>query len=268
MAEAGRRVAIEARGMSVGYGGRAVVADLDLSIPEGAFTAIIGPNGSGKSTLLRALAGLLPLSKGSLHIRGHSVANMSRKALARQLSFLPQSPQAPEGLTPLHLVRQGRYPHRSMLRSWSEEDEECCTHALLVTGLSKLKDRPLETLSGGQRQRAWIAMTLAQRAGILLLDEPTAFLDIAHQIDVLELLVGFVRNQETTTVAIIHDINQAVRYADHVILLKDGMLFAQGAPPEAITESTIAKVFHVKANKSTDPVHGVPFFVPYSLERP
>ncbi|MGQ4274675.1 ABC transporter ATP-binding protein [Terrihabitans sp. B22-R8] len=246
---------------------RTIVDRLDLAIPEGSFTALIGPNGSGKSTVLRTLAGLITPTGGEVHLRGRPVAKMPRKAIARQLSLLPQNPVSPEGLTVIDLVRQGRYPHRSLLRGWSVRDEEAVQEALVNTGLRDHAEQALDTLSGGQRQRAWIAMTLAQQAEILLLDEPTTFLDISHQLDVMELLSGLRQRRKTTIVAIVHDINLAARYADNVIALHKGRIYIAASPAEAVTGQMLSDVFGIDATLLTDPGTGSPVVIPNSVNQ-
>lgn len=250
------------RGLSAGYGRGDVLEALDIDIPAGQFTALIGPNGCGKSTLLRALCGLLPARSGEVHLDGRDLSRIPSKRIARRVGMLPQGPVAPEGLSVEELVRQGRYPHRSLLGQWSRRDEEACRRAMELTGLTALAERPLEALSGGQRQRAWIAMTLAQETGILLLDEPTTYLDLAHQIEVLDLVVTLVREQGTTAVAVLHDIGQAARYADHMVAMKGGRIVAKGSPEAVITEATVSDVFGVTARVIPCPVLGVPTVVP------
>jgi iron complex transport system ATP-binding protein len=253
---------ITAQGISVGYGRGAVVEDLHLAIPEKSFTALMGANGSGKSTLLRTLAGLITPMGGTIQVAGRALSGFSTKELARQVSMLAQGPVAPEGLTVLDLVRQGRYPHRSLFGRWSDADDAACAEALRLTRMGDLAGSALDSLSGGQRQRAWIAMTLAQQSSVLLLDEPTTFLDLAHQIDVMELLVTLVRERGKTVVAVLHDLNQAARHADHMVLLKKGRIAAAGRPPDVMTADRIAQVFGVAAAVMPDPIAGTPMCVP------
>jgi len=251
-----------AEDVSLAYGRTVVVEDLDLAVPAQAFTALIGPNGSGKSTILRTLAGLLVPKKGSILLDGSPISRLSAKETARRIGVLSQGPLAPEGLTVLDLVRQGRYPHRSLFGRWSVEDDAACEAALTLTGMGELADRPLDSLSGGQRQRAWIAMTLAQETSILLLDEPTTFLDLAHQIEVMDLIADLVATRGKTVVAVLHDLNQAARYADHMVMLKDGTIAAVGRPETVMTAATIQTVFGVAAVIMADPVAGTPMCVP------
>ncbi len=259
---------ITAQGISVGYGRGAVVEDLHLAIPEKSFTALMGSNGSGKSTLLRSLAGLITPIAGTIQLAGRALRGFATKELARQVSMLAQGPVAPDGLTVLDLVRQGRYPHRSLFGRWSDADDAACTDALQLTRMADLAGHPLDSLSGGQRQRAWIAMTLAQQSTVLLLDEPTTFLDLAHQIDVMELLVQLVRERGKTVVAVLHDLNQAARHADHMVLLKKGRIAAAGRPPDVMTADRIAQVFGVAAAVMPDPIAGTPMCVPLADHRP
>ncbi|MEO9340307.1 ABC transporter ATP-binding protein [Mesorhizobium sp. SB112] len=261
MLQPDRAKGLAAKGVSVAYGRSVVVEGLDLTIPAGVFTALIGPNGSGKSTILRALAGLLAPKAGTIRLDGGSISELSTKKVARRIGVLAQGPIAPEGLTVLDLIRQGRYPHRSLFGHWSEKDDEACGEALRLTGMEELQARPLDSLSGGQRQRAWIAMTLAQETPILLLDEPTTFLDLAHQIEVMELIAELVRNREKTVVAVLHDLNQAARYADHMVMLKDGKVSAAGKPADVMTAETVKDVFGVASVIFPDPVAGTPMCV-------
>ena len=253
---------LAAERVSLTYGGTTIVAGLDLAVPERAFTALLGPNGSGKSTVLRALAGLLAPQKGAILLDGRSIAERPVKETARRIGILPQGPAAPEGLTVLDFVRQGRYPHRSLFGRWSRADEDACAQALRLTSLDALRDRPLDSLSGGQRQRAWIAMALAQETGILLLDEPTTFLDLAHQIELMELIASLVEERGTTVVAVLHDLNQAARYADHMVFLKAGEIAAAGEPDRVVTAQLVEQVFGVAASIVPDPVTGTPMCIP------
>lgn len=253
---------LNARKVTLGYGANTVIRDLDCTIPARAFTALIGPNGCGKSTLLRALAGMLRLRSGQISLAGRLVAAYPLKDLAKRISILAQGAAAPEGLTVIDLVRQGRYPHRSVLGRWSAEDDTTCEKALGLTTMSELRDSRVDRLSGGQRQRAWIAMTLAQETDILLLDEPTTYLDLAHQIDVMNLMRRLVRERGKTVVAVLHDLNQAARYADRVIMMADGRIHAEGSPAEIFTAANVAQVFKVRARIVPDPVTGTPMCVP------
>lgn len=253
---------LSAAGVSIGYGRTTIVEGLDLTIPHGRFTALVGPNGSGKSTILRALAGLMSLQSGSVILDGRSIAALPARAIARQVGVLAQGPRSPEGLTVWDLVQQGRYPHRSMFGGWSAGDEAACDEALQLTGMDGLRHRPVDSLSGGQKQRAWIAMTLAQQTPILLLDEPTTFLDLAHQIEVMDLITELVRQRNKTVVAVLHDLNQAARYADLMVFLKAGSIAATGEPASVMTAPVIADVFGIQSSITADPLSGTPMCIP------
>lgn len=247
--------------LRIGYGGAPIVDGVDVRIPPGELTVIIGPNACGKSTLLRSLARLLKPETGSVLLDGTDIRTMPTKELARRLGLLPQTPIAPDGITVRDLVSRGRYPHQSLLRSWSVEDEDAVAAALAATEVADLADRRVDELSGGQRQRVWIAMALAQQTPVLLLDEPTTFLDIGHQNDVLELISGF-RDGERTIVAVLHDINQASRFATHLIAMKDGRIVAEGRPADIVSADLIAELFGLDARVITDPVYGCPVVLP------
>jgi iron complex transport system ATP-binding protein len=254
--------ALAADSVSIGYGRTTIVRDLHLAIPRGAFTVLVGPNGSGKSTILRSLARLLATQGGAILLDGVSIAGLPSKELARRIGMLSQSPTAPEGLTVHDLVQQGRYPHRALFGRWSRGDDEACAQAMALTSMDGFADRPLDTMSGGERQRAWIAMALAQETDILLLDEPTTFLDLAHQLEILDLVADLVHERGKTVVAVLHDLNQAARYGDHMVLLKQGSVVATGRPAEVMTVDAIADVFGVAASVISDPVTGTPMCVP------
>lgn len=250
------------RGLSVAYGRETIIERLDFAAIDGAFTALVGANGSGKSTLLKALAGLLPPKAGGVTLDGRPMASLPTKTVAQRIGMLKQAPVAPEGLSVVDLVRQGRYPHRSLFGQWSARDEEACAEALALTEMTALKERSLDSLSGGQRQRAWIALALAQQTQILLLDEPTTFLDVAHQIEVMELTRRLVRGQGKTVIAVLHDLNQAARYADHMVMLKAGAIVAAGTPQEVMTEEALREVFAIEARVMPDPFTGTPMCIP------
>ncbi|MFE7932591.1 ABC transporter ATP-binding protein [Streptomyces sp. NPDC057456] len=253
---------LRARNLHLAYDGRSVVEDLDLRVPTGRITAIVGANACGKSTLLRALARLLTPRRGVVELDGVALRSVPTRDLARTLGILPQTPVAPEGLTVFDLVGRGRSPHQTWWRQWSAADEEAVHGALAATGLTDLADRPVDELSGGQRQRAWIAMAVAQGTPVLLLDEPTTYLDLAHQIDVLDLITDLNRREGRTVVMVLHDLNQACRYADHVIAMKAGRIVAEGAPAEVVTEATVEDVFDLRCRITPDPVSGTPLVIP------
>ncbi|NNN29002.1 ABC transporter ATP-binding protein [Streptomyces sp. S3(2020)] len=253
---------LRAEGLRLAYDDRVVVEDLDVLIPTGRVTAIVGANACGKSTLLRALARLLTPKAGTVHLDGRSVHSMPTRLLAQQLGILPQSPLAPEGLTVIDLVGRGRSPHQTWWRQWSSADEEAVREALRATAMTDLAHRAVDELSGGQRQRAWIAMAVAQGTPVMLLDEPTTYLDLAHQIDVLDLITDLNRQQGRTVVMVLHDLNQACRYADHVIAMKAGRIVGEGAPAEVVTAATVEDVFGLRCVVGEDPVSRTPMVVP------
>jgi len=256
------RVRLAAEHVRLAYDDRVVVDDLDLTLTDGSFTAIVGPNGCGKSTLLRALGRLLRPTSGQVLLDGRAIARTPTREVAKVLGLLPQSPIAPEGLTVADLVARGRHPHQSWIRQWSRDDEAVVAEALEWTDMAELAGRPVDELSGGQRQRAWISMALAQGTDLLLLDEPTTYLDLAHQIDVLEL-VGRLHAERGRTVAVVlHDLNLAARYAQRLVAMKDGVLVASGTPAEVLTEELLADVFDLEARIVPDPVAGTPMVVP------
>ena len=252
---------LQAEQIHLAYDGKSIIESLDLQIPPGQITALVGPNGCGKSTLLRGLARLLKPHTGSVFLDGKAIHALSTKDVARQIGILPQSPVAPEGLTVHELVAQGRYPHQGWLQQWSAEDERVVRDALAITNMRDFADRPLDTLSGGQRQRAWIAMSLAQQTEILLLDEPTTFLDLAYQLEVLDLLLDL-NEQGRTIVMVLHDLNQACRYADHLVAMRQGEIVAQGAPSLIVDEALIREVFQMECHVTVDPITGTPLCVP------
>jgi iron complex transport system ATP-binding protein len=251
--------------VTLAYDEDAVIKELTASIPAGRITSVVGPNGCGKSTLLRSLARLMKPRGGTIYLNGDAIFKLPTREVARRLGILPQAPDAPEGLTVRELAAQGRYPHQSWLQQWSKQDERAVEHALEITGVLNLADRPLDTLSGGQRQRAWISMALAQETETLLLDEPTTFLDMAHQLEVLQLL-GRLNHQEGRTILmVLHDLNNASRYSHHMIALSGGRVYAAGTPGEVMTPELLRNVFHVEAEIVPDPRSGVPLCVPYGL---
>ncbi|WP_405421063.1 ABC transporter ATP-binding protein [Streptomyces erythrochromogenes] len=252
---------LAARGITVGYGGRVVIDDLDVAVPPRVITTIIGSNGCGKSTLLRTLSRLLKPTKGSVVLDGDDIARLRTRDVAKKLGLLPQAPVAPEGLTVADLVARGRHPHQSWLRQWSSDDAAVVERALAMTGVADLADRPVDALSGGQRQRVWISMTLAQGTDLLLLDEPTTYLDLAHAIDVLDL-VDDLHESGCTVVLVLHDLNLAIRYSDNLIVMKAGSILAQGHPRDVITADLLHEAFGLRAKVIEDPVGDRPLIVP------
>jgi iron complex transport system ATP-binding protein len=252
---------LHADGLALAYDNNLIIDDLALVVPTGKITALVGPNGCGKSTLLRGLARLLSPKRGHVYLDGKAIHTMPTKELAKQIGILPQSPVAPEGLTVRELVAQGRYPHQSWFQQWSQHDEALTQEAMTITNISAFADRPLDTLSGGQRQRAWIAMALAQETEILLLDEPTTFLDIAYQLEVLDLLATL-NGAGRTIIMVLHDLNQACRYAHHLVAMRDGEIRAAGDPATILTAAMVEQVFHIHAQIIADPVTDTPMCIP------
>lgn len=252
---------LQVSGISVGYDDRTIIDALDVSIPDGSFTVIVGPNACGKSTLLRSLARLLKPSDGTVLLDGKDIHTLPAKSVAQQLGLLPQTSTAPDGITVIDLVSRGRFPHQGMLRRWSDDDEHAVRDAMDATGVTGLSTRPVDQLSGGQRQRVWIAMVLAQQTPLLLLDEPTTYLDIAFQIEVLDLCAQLNRDGRTL-VAVLHDLNQAARYATHIIAMRDGALIDQGPPEQVVTAELVERVFSVRSQVIEDPQTKTPLVVP------
>lgn len=252
---------LEAGSLRARHGSREILRGLDLAFQRGAFTVIVGPNACGKSTLLRTLARLHEPSGGSVLLDGRATADFSPRERARRLAVLPQGAETPDGITVKDLVSRGRHPHGGLFKRWSAGDETAVAHAMAAAGVTELAARRLDELSGGQRQKAWIAMALAQETDLLLLDEPTTFLDLAHQIEVLELCRALNRAGKTI-VAVLHDLNQACRYACHLVVMKDGTIRAQGSPAEVIASDLIDAVFGVSCVVIPDPLAGTPMIVP------
>ena len=253
---------LTAEGLVSGYGSKTIVDGVDLELPAGRITVIVGANACGKSTLLKTLARLITPTSGAVVLDGKLISELHTKQLARTLGLLPQQPIAPEGIAVADLVGRGRHPHQKLFRSWTTDDDRAVVEALEATGVADLADRSVDELSGGQRQRVWIAMALAQQTDILLLDEPTTFLDIAHQIEVLDLLTDLNRRRGTTIVMVLHDLNLAIRYADTIVAVKDGKVLAMGAPSEVVTCALIEEVFGLANSITTDPVSGKPMVTP------
>lgn len=252
---------LRAEGVTLDHGRGPVSTDLDLQIARGSFTVIIGPNACGKSTLLRALAGLLPPTTGQVQLEGRDLGDWSSRQAAARLGLLPQTATAPDGIGVAELVARGRFAHQRLLRQWSRQDQQAVDEALDRTGTTELADRRVDELSGGQRQRVWIAMVLAQQSPTILLDEPTTFLDIAHQIEVLNVLHTLHR-QERTVVAVLHDLNQAARYATCLVAMDEGRIVAEGEPAEVLTAELVRDVFQLPNRVVDDPVTGTPLVVP------
>ncbi|MET7511709.1 ABC transporter ATP-binding protein [Streptomyces albidoflavus] len=253
---------LTARDLTLAYEDRTVVPGLDLDIPDGRVTVIIGPNACGKSTTLRALGRLLRPAGGAVLLDGTELARLPTRQIAQRIGLLPQTPVAPEAITVADLVARGRQPHQRWWQQWSEEDERAVTEAMARTATTDLADRPVDALSGGQRQRVWIAMALAQETGLLLLDEPTTYLDLAHQVEVLDLVRRLNREEGRTVVLVLHDLNQAARYADHLIAFRAGRVVAEGAPAEVVTAPLVREIFGLECVVVPDPVTGSPLVVP------
>ena len=248
--------------LTLGYGEHTVIDSLDLVVPPGRVTGIVGANACGKSTLLRSMSRLLAPRQGQVVLDGHDVHRLPAKQLARTMGLLPQSPIAPEGITVADLVGRGRHPHQALFARWSRQDDAAVAAALEVTGTTDLAERAVDELSGGQRQRVWIAMALAQQTDLLLLDEPTTFLDVSHQVEVLDLLTDLNRSRGTTVVMVLHDLNLAARYCDHLIALAGGRCHIAGDPGTVLTAETVAAVFALDSRVIVDPVSGRPLMLP------
>ncbi|RPK61048.1 putative siderophore transport system ATP-binding protein YusV [Streptomyces sp. ADI96-02] len=258
---------LAARALTLAYEERTVVRALDLAVPDGRVTVVVGPNAWGKSTTLRALGRLLKPRGGAVLLDGTELARMPTRTIARSIGLLPQTPVAPEAITVSDLVARGRQPHQSWWRQWSDEDERAVTDAMARTDVTALAERPVDELSGGQRQRVWIAMALAQETDLLLLDEPTTYLDISHQVEVLNLVRRLAApaadgSPGRTVVTVLHDLNQAARYADHLIAMKEGRIVAEGPPADVVTAALVREVFGLEAVIVPDPVTGSPLVVP------
>jgi iron complex transport system ATP-binding protein len=248
--------------LTLSYGKKVIAEGLNVAIPDGHFTAIIGPNGCGKSTLLRTLSRLMTPQQGQVFLDGEQIQRFASKEVARRIGLLAQNATTPGDITVQELVARGRYPHQPLFTRWRKEDDDAVNRAMQATGMVELANQSVDTLSGGQRQRAWIAMVLAQETAIMLLDEPTTWLDISHQIDLLELLSELNRERGYTLAAVLHDLNQACRYATHLIALRDGQIIAEGAPKEIVTAELIERIYGLRSLIIEDPVAGTPLVVP------
>ncbi|MGY1456790.1 ABC transporter ATP-binding protein [Streptomyces sp. SS8] len=258
---------LSGEGLTLAYDRRTIAEDLTVAIPDHSFTVVIGPNACGKSTLLRALSRMLKPAAGAVLLDGRDISSAGAKQVARTLGLLPQSSVAPEGISVSELVSRGRYPHQSLLRQWSAEDERVVSEAMSSTGVAELADRSVDELSGGQRQRVWIAMALAQQTPLLLLDEPTTYLDLAHQIDILDLCARLHQEEGRTLVAVLHDLNHAARYATHLIAMRDGRVVASGPPERIVTAELVEDVFGLPCRVIDDPETGTPLVVPAARRR-
>lgn len=258
---------LEAQNLHVSYGENLILEDLNLQIPKGKITVLVGANGCGKSTLLRTFARLQKAKSGEIFLDENKLDAISTKEVAKRLAILPQGPVAPEGLTVQQLIKQGRYPHQSWLKQWSTEDEKIVNNALAVTQMTEFADRPVDALSGGQRQRVWIAMTLAQKTDLILLDEPTTYLDMAHQVEILDLLFDLNDKEGRTVVMVLHDLNLACRYAHHIVAVRNKQVYAQGKPEEVVTAVMVQAVFRMDCTIIKDPLFGTPLCVPHGKGR-
>lgn len=261
-----QRSRLRAEGLSTGYDKRVISSDLTIEIPDGAVTAIVGPNACGKSTLLRSLSRLLPPKAGSVVLDGASISSYPSKEVARRLGLLPQHSTAPDGIRVVDLVSRGRYPHQNLIKQWTEADESAVVTAMAATGVSDLAGRVVDELSGGQRQRVWFAMVLAQETPLILLDEPTTYLDVSYQIDLLTMCRRLMRENGHTIVAVLHDLHHACRYSDHIVVMKDGEIVAEGRPTEIVTADLVEHVFGLPCRIITDPETSTPIVVPLSEE--
>jgi iron complex transport system ATP-binding protein len=253
---------LETKQLTLAYEDAPIVRNLDLAIPAGQITVLVGANGCGKSTLLRGLARLLKPKSGKVYLDGKEISQLKSKTIAQKLAMLTQSPIAPEGLTVRDLVAMGRYPYQNWLQQWSKEDKEKIQEALSITTMTELADRALDSLSGGQRQRAWIAMVLAQDTDILLLDEPTTYLDLAHQVELLDLLQQLHETKGKTIVMVLHDLNLACRYADYLVAVQQGKVYGMGTPKQVMTEEMVREVFRLECRIVPDPVADTPMCIP------
>ena len=256
---------ISTKNLNISYGNLDIVKDLNLDIPKGKITTIIGSNGCGKSTILKTIARIIQAKSGDIFVNNINIKEQSPKDLAKVMAVLPQSPQAPSGLTVEELIAYGRFPHQKGFGKMRKEDEDIVTWALKSTGIEDFRERPMEALSGGQRQRAWIAMALAQQTEILILDEPTTYLDLAHQLEILKLLEELNRKQGTTIIMVIHELNNAARFADHMIGVKKGKVVCQGTAHEVMTKENLKELFNIDAEIVEDPRNNKPVCLTYDM---
>lgn len=260
-------MSLQASNLTLGYGDYIVLKDINIKIPKNKITILVGSNGCGKSTLLKTMARLLKPVSGKVLLGESNIFERSTKEIAKELAILTQTPTTPEDLTVFNLVKQGRYPYQSWFNQWSRQDEEIVNYALEKTGLSDIRDKRISDLSGGQKQRVWIAMTLAQQTDVILLDEPTNHLDIKYKIEVLDLLKNLNQTEKRTIVVVLHDINLACRYADHIVAIKDGRVYAEGNPAEIINEKLINDVFDINCRVMSCPIFGTPMCITYQSLR-
>lgn len=256
------KLRLEGIGLSVGYGGTNVLENVDLAIPTGEITILIGPNGCGKSTLLKAMARILAPSQGSVLLDGKDIHRLDTRSVAAKLGLLPQGPIAPEGLTVRELVAQGRFPHQTLLRQWTRADEDAVNGAMDIAGITDFADRSVDTLSGGQRQRCWVAMVLAQETDLILLDEPTTFLDLKVQVDLMDLLAGLAHQRGRTLVIVLHELSLTAAYADYLVMMKDGHIVSAGTPDDIFTAARLKDVFDLDSKVLRDPDSGRMVCVP------
>ncbi len=260
-----QKLRLEGIGLSIGYGGTTVLDNVDLAIPTGEITILIGPNGCGKSTLLKTMARILTPAQGSVLLDGKDIHRLDTKSVAARLGLLPQGPIAPEGLTVRELVAQGRFPHQSLLRQWTRADEDAVNGAMDIAGITDFADRSVDTLSGGQRQRCWVAMVLAQETDLILLDEPTTFLDLKVQVDLMDLLAGLAHQRGRTLVIVLHELSLAAAYADYLVMMKEGHIVSAGTPDDIFTAARLKEVFGLNAKVLRDPDSGRLVCVPSGI---
>lgn len=258
---------LETIGLRAGYADVTVLEEIDLVIPDGQVTILIGPNGCGKSTLLKNMARILKPTRGNVLLDGKDIHALNTRAVAAQLGLLPQGPIAPEGLTVRELVAQGRYPHQSLLRQWTSADEDAVNAAMHTASITDFADRAVDTLSGGQRQRCWVAMVLAQQTDLILLDEPTTFLDLKVQVDLMDLFAGLAHDRGHTLVIVLHELSLAAAYADHLVMMKDGHIVSSGVPDDIFTAARLREVFGLDASVLRDPASGRLVCVPFGRRR-